>query len=142
MAEAVKSRITAIDSTLEPYQKDLDLRTQLFESKKKELLNGSGSLADFANGHNYFGIHPTDDGWVYREWAPAAEQMYFTGDFNGWNTRSCPMTKLENGIFEVHIKGKNSLRKGQKVQAIVINGGNELRRIPIYATRVVQDPVT
>ena len=25
MAEAVKSRITAIDSTLEPYQKDLDL---------------------------------------------------------------------------------------------------------------------
>ena len=26
-------------------------------------------LWTFANGHEYFGIHRTSEGWVYREWA-------------------------------------------------------------------------
>ncbi len=136
------SRIIQLDSYLAPYEKEFSLRAQLLARKKKELLKGGVSLLDFANGHNYFGIHPTVDGWVYREWAPAADEMYFTGDFNGWDTRACPMTRLKQGVFEVHIKGKNTLKKGQKVQAIVLSGGQELRRIPLYATRVVQDPTT
>ena len=52
------------------------------------------------------------------------------------------MTRLENGVFELYLEGKTALRKGQKVQAIVIHQGEQLRRIPLYATRVVQDPVT
>lgn len=68
--------------------------------------------------------------------------MYLTGDFNNWNIEECPMTRLENGIFEVHLKGRNALKAGQKVQAVVINSGRILRRIPLYATRVVQDPDT
>ncbi len=141
MVERVLSRMVEIDPYLEPFESDILLRCRLFAEKKAELV-GDGSLLDFANGHQYFGIHRTDTGWVYREWAPAAEAMYFTGDFNGWNTESCPMTKLENGVFEVHISGKNTLRRGQKVQAIVIHNGQLLRRVPLYATRVIQDPET
>ncbi len=142
MSSFTKSGILNIDPYLAPFEKDIDLRTELFLSKKKALVGNRKKLKGFADGHNYFGFHRTRTGWVYREWAPAAEAMYLTGDFNGWNLEECPMEKLENGIFEVHLKGKNALRAGQKVQAIIINSGRILRRIPLYATRVVQDPVT
>ena len=107
------------------YKDDIELRVKRFESKKAELLNGQ-DITCFADGYKYFGIHRTKKGWVYREWAPAAEEMYFTGDFNNWDTRALKMEKLENGVFEVEINGKNTLKSGQKVQAIVIHNGEEL----------------
>jgi len=134
-------KILEIDPYLAPFEGDINLRMNCYKSKKADLVGKKGSLVDFANGHNYFGFHRTRTGWVYREWAPAADRMYLTGDFNDWDTSACPMTKLENGVFEVNIKGKNTLKPGQKIQAIVIHNNNELRRIPLYATRVVQDPV-
>ncbi len=142
MAKALKNKMLAIDPYLTPYEKDLDLRVQLYLNKRKELLKKAKTLTDFANGYQYFGFHRTDTGWVYREWAPAAEKMYLTGDFNDWNTESHPMTRLKNGVFELHLQGKNALKPGQRVQAIVMHNGEMLRRIPLYATRVVQDPVT
>ncbi len=139
---ATKNSILEIDPYLAPYKDDIELRTTLYEKKRTQLLGDLDSISDFANGHKYFGFHKTDDGWVYREWAPAADKMYLTGDFNNWDTESHPMERIENGIFEIYIKGKNTLKAGQKVQAIVIRAGQLLRRIPLYATRVVQDPVT
>lgn len=140
MTDKPRKRILNIDPFLAPFEKDIDQRANLFKKKKKQLVGTRGKLTDFANGHKFFGFHRTSVGWVYREWAPAAEAMYLTGDFNGWDTYACPMEKKENGIFEVELKGSNALKAGQKVQAIVISGGRLLRRIPLYATRVVQDP--
>lgn len=137
-----KPNILKIDPYLAPYEKDLDLRLDLYNKKRKELLGNAKKLKSFANGHKYFGFHRTRTGWVYREWAPAADEMYLTGDFNNWDIKNCPMAKLDNGIFEVQLKGRNALKIGQKVQAIVIHGGRVLRRIPLYATRVVQDTQT
>ncbi len=142
MKLCAKNKILEIDPYLAPFKNDINLRTENFFRKRKELLGNTKKIKNFANGHNYFGFHRTRNGWVYREWAPAADEMYLTGDFNNWNIESCPMTKLDNGIFEVHLKGKNALKAGEKVQAIVINSGEILRRIPLYATRVVQDPQT
>jgi len=140
MATNAKRKILEIDPYLVPFEKDIELRVKLYKDKKKELV-GRKKLVDFANGHKYFGFHRTETGWVYREWAPASDQMYLTGDFNNWNLRSHPMTKGENGVFEIYLEGENALVAGQKVQAVIINGWKELRRIPLYATRVVQDPV-
>ena len=142
MSKQIQKSILKIDPYLAPFEKDIELRKNLFLQKKKELLGRGRKLSKFANGHHYFGFHRTRGGWVYREWAPAAEGMFLTGDFNGWDPLSCPMERLENGVFEVHLKGKDALRAGQKVQAIVVHHGEHLRRIPLYATRVVQDPVT
>ena len=138
----IKNKILKIDPSLALYEKDLNLRTELFLNKRQELLENSKSIKDFANGYKYFGFHRTRTGWVYREWAPAADEMYLTGDFNGWSIEACPMEKLENGVFEVHLKGKKALKNGDKVQTVIINSGRILRRIPLYATRVVQDPDT
>ncbi len=142
MPKHQKFKILDIDPYLQPFEKDIALRTELYKAKRKELLGSGRKIKNFANGHHYFGFHRTRSGWVYREWAPAAEAMYLTGDFNNWDISSHPMDKLENGVFELHLQGKDALRVGQKVQAVVIHDGQTLRRIPIYATRVVQDPVT
>ncbi len=128
-------KILTIDPYLEPYADDLRLRAEVLAQKKAEL----GELTAFASGHHYFGFHRTESGWVYREWAPAADALYLTGDFNSWDTAACPMTRLENGVFEVCV---GNLCVGQKVQTVVWHKGQMLRRIPLYATRVVQDPVT
>ena len=132
--------ILNIDPYLEPYKTDLEQRMKNYKNKRAELVGEKQKLSDFANGYEYFGIHKTKNGWVYREWAPAADAMYFTGDFNNWDTRSHQMTRLENGVFE--IKLSDCLSVGQRVQAVVIHNGEELRRIPTYATRVTQDPDT
>lgn len=132
-------RILEIDPYLKPHKADIELRMTRYYKKLGELLESQKSLMDFANGFNFFGFHKTKDGFVYREWAPGADKMFFTGDFNGWDTYQCPMKRLDNGVFEVKLKGVDN---GQKVQAIVIKNGEMLRRVPSYATRVVQDPVT
>ncbi len=135
-------RILKIDPTLQPYEKDINLRMEHYKRKKKELTGSTGSLTDFSNAHHFFGFHRTASGWIYREWAPAAEALFLTGDFNEWNASSHPLKKIGDGIFEIKLRGKNALKPGQKVQTVVIHKGKELRRIPLYATRVVQDKAT
>ncbi len=142
MANAKSLKIFEIDPYLLPYKDDLELRMNLYKNKRKELLKDAKSVVEFANAHKYFGFHRLKNGWVYREWAPAAEKMFLTGDFNGWNLESCPLQKLDNGVFEIVLEGEDSLKAGQKIQAVVVHNGEYLRRIPLYATRVVQDSVT
>ena len=138
----MKLKITEFDPSLQAYRQDLDLRMENFARKKNELLLPWQTLADFANGHSFYGFHKTESGWLYREWAPAADAMYLTGDFCNWDRHACPMTKKENGNFEVFLPGTDALKHGQQVMAIVVKNGAELDRIPLYATRVIQDPAT
>ena len=135
-------KIFEIDPQLKAYEKDIQLRMDNYKNKKKELLVPGQSLTDFANGHLFYGFHKAEGGWYYREWAPAAEAMYLTGDFNHWARYSHPMDKKENGVFEIFIPGEDTLKDGQKLMVIVVHGGSELDRIPLYANYVVQDPAT
>lgn len=140
---AMGYKILEYDSLLKNYyEKDIELRVNDYKRKKKELLGRGETLSDFANGAEYFGFHRTSDGWVYREWAPAADEMYLIGDFNDWNKTSHPMEKKENGVFEIQLDGKDALYNGCKVKAIVVNGDRVMERIPLYAKYVTQDPVT
>lgn len=132
-------KIIKFDPNLADFENDINLRMDCYKAKRKELVGENGDLVSFANGHKYFGIHRTSCGWVYREWAPAAEKMYFMGDFNNWDIYKNPMINIGGGIWEIKIKGKNTLKKGQRIQAVVIKDGQVLRRIPTYATRVEQD---
>jgi len=135
-------KIFDFDPSLRAFERDFDLRMENFHRKKAELLQEGQTLADFANGYKYFGFHKTDAGWVYREWAPAAEAVYLAGDFNRWDRRSHPLQRGENGVFEIFLPGDDALWDGCRVMAVVLSGGRELERIPLYAHRVEQDPVT
>ena len=131
----MKYNITKYDPYLEDYSDDIKMRMDKFYSKCNELLCYR-DITEIADGYKYFGIHKTKNGWVYREWAPGADKMYFTGDFNNWDIYSCPMERKENGVFEVFLKGENALKTGQHVQAIVVKNGKTYRRVPAYATKV------
>ena len=135
-------RIFEYDPYLKPFAADIELRMNNYQNKKKELLPDGGKLIDFANGHLYYGFHRVEGGWVYREWAPAAEALYLMGDMNDWNKTSLPMTPVGNGNFELFLPGENALWGGCKVKTVVLHQNRLLERIPLYATRVVQDPVT
>ena len=130
------------DPLLLQFEKDIELRMDNYAQKKLSLVGKEGSLSDFANGHDYFGFHKTDDGWVYREWAPAADEVYLTGDFVDWRWLDLRMTPLGNGVFEIFVKGRETLYNGCHVSAIIRRGEKLLQRIPLYIRRVEQDPVT
>ena len=134
-------KIFEYDANLKSFEADFDLRETRYRNKKAELLAKSKTLSEFANGHEYFGFHKTADGWFYREWAPGADALYLTGDFCGWDRYACPMTKLAGGVFELFLAGQQTLRDGMSVMTVVVREGRELERIPLYATRVVQNPI-
>ena len=91
------------------------------------------NLADFANGHHYFGFHKEKDGYIYREWAPGADEMYLTGDFCLWDRHAYPMEKGKNGEFTLFL---DTLKHGDTVMAIVVRRGQAQDRIPLYARYV------
>ena len=91
-------KIFDYDPALKPFEGDIELRMANYKRKKKELLAKGQRLIDFANGHHFFGFHKTENGWYYREWAPAADALYLIGDMNGWNPTSLPLTSLGNGV--------------------------------------------
>ena len=134
-------KILIIDPYLTPYEADLRLRMDKYKETREQLV-GDCDICDFAQGYRYFGIHFEDGCGVYREWAPGAVRMYFTGDFADWELFRYEMQNIGDGVFEIKLP-RGLLCEGQKVQAIVIGeSGEVLRRVPSYATRVVQDPVT
>ncbi len=135
-------KILDYDPMLRKYEKDIGLRMKNYRRKKRELTGSDGKLCDFANGHEYFGFHKTSDGWYYREWAPAAEELYLTGDMVNWRKFDLKLTNIGNGVFEIFIPGTESLYDGCRVQTIVKHSDRFLERIPLYIRRVVQDPTT
>ena len=135
-------KIFEYDPDLLPYAADIDQRMENYKRKRSELVGTDGSLSEFANGHEYFGFHRTASGWVYREWAPAAEEVYLTGDMNGWRWLDWKLTPIGNGIFELILDGRDTLWHGCRVKTIVRHEGRLLERIPLYIRRAEQDPVT
>ena len=126
---------------LRPFEADIRLRMDRFHQKRAELLSGADSLCDFANAHKWYGFHRTSEGWVYREWAPGADALYLTGDFNEWNWTATPLTRLSEGNWEVSLPAE-ALHIGSRVMTIVKNGDALTQHIPVYARRVTQDWVS
>lgn len=73
------------DAYLQPYEDAIRGRHEHALWKLNVLTNnGKTKLTDFANGHKYYGLHKAARGWVFREWAPNATEIYLVGDFNNW----------------------------------------------------------
>ena len=98
---------------LKPFEGDINLRMERFEAKRKQLLTGGKSLKDFANAHKWYGFHRLEDGWVYREWAPNADQVFLTGDFNNWHWIDTPLKRIDGGDWEIFLPG-DTLYQGSR----------------------------
>ena len=133
------------DPWLESYAPAIEGRYNYYQLRLQTLTEyGSLTLADFADGHLYYGLHHTADGrWVFREWAPNATALWLIGDFSDWQcTEAYRLQRLENhGDWEVVLPA-DALCHGQHYKMHVEWEGGSGDRIPAYAARVVQDPVT
>ncbi len=136
------------DCWLEPYEDAIRGRHDHAMWKLNELTqDGKIALKDFADGHLYFGLHKTDGGWVFREWAPNASDIFLIGDFNGWQRteeyrcRRIPGT----GNWELTLP-EDALHHGNLYKMLVEwHDGERIccgERIPAWCRRVVQDETT
>ncbi len=141
--KAPKIGLVKNDSWLEPYEGAINGRHQHVLDKLNELTNkGKNTLSDFASGYLYFGLHRTDKGWTFREWAPNATEIYLIGDFNSW--MELPQYKLKriaNGNWEINLKPQ-ALKHGDLYKLKIKWEGGEGERIPAWCRRVVQDDAT
>lgn len=140
----LKLRLLKNDSWLEPFENAINGRHAHVMDKVKELTNnGRKTLTDFASGHLYFGLHRTDKGWVFREWAPNATEIYLIGDFNDWQEKpEFRLKRLRNtGNWEIKLK-PNVLKHGDLYKLKVYWDGGCGERIPAWVRRVVQDEQT
>lgn len=139
-----KLSILRSDPWLEPYAEAIEGRHLEATRKIAKLTQHSnGSLKDFANAHNYFGLHRLPGkGWVFREYAPNATEIFLTGTFNGWNaSEQHRLTAIGGGVWEVALP-EDALKDGDLYKIIVRWPQGQGERIPAYARRVVQDPHT
>jgi 1,4-alpha-glucan branching enzyme len=135
------------DPWLEPVEQEIENRLQRYNDRLEQIENDYGSLSDFADGYKYFGIHfdRKAGGWFYREWAPAAFDLFLFGDFNNWNRASHPLTKNEQGVWEIFLDEetyKDKFVHNSKLKVLVHAANGWKERIPVWINRVVQDDNT
>jgi 1,4-alpha-glucan branching enzyme len=130
------------DPWLKPFGPVIEKRISRCLEKEK-LLTGNKLLSDFAVGHHYYGLHKTDEGWIFREWAPNATAIFLTGSFSSWKENKKFLMKRINsyGDWEIILQSED-LKHGNLYKLSVHWAGGGGERIPSYATRLVQDDDT
>ena len=83
--------------------------------------------------HPGMGALPHDAGTAFRVWAPNAEAVFVTGDFNDWSEDAAPMTHEENGFWYADVEGA---RPGQEYRFRLTGPHGEFSRIDPYAREV------
>ena len=130
------------DPWLAPYRDTIEHRARRVDERERELSCVPGSLAEFANAHEFYGLHFRGDTWVFREWAPNATTMWLVGDFSNWQLQPrFQLARIANGAWEVFLPA-DALRHGQYYRLEIHWNGGRGERIPAYARRVTQDPET
>lgn len=136
-----KKKIYETDSYLAPYSEAIEARHARILAAYREL-SRDGSLSKGINNHLYYGLHRTESGWVFREWAPNATKIYLIGDFNNWKrTEGYALQPIGEGNWELELPSM-FLSHGALYKLFVEWPGGGGERLPAYTTRAVQDEVT
>ena len=141
--------LIASDPWLGPYADQLRKRYAHYQQMLELIEKAGGLLGPVSQGHHYFGLnrgrHNGKTGVWYREWAPGAQGLYLTGDFNEWNRRSHPLEKDSFGVWSIFLPDNqyaHRLVHASQVKVRVVSARGAMDRIPAYIRRVIQDPNT
>ena len=131
------------DPYLQPYTETIIRRIALCRETEQRLTRGKTSLADFSSGHEYFGLHFSNNEWVLREWAPNAIKINLIGQFSDWRTtdNSALSSVGSEGVWELRLPA-DKLKHGDLYRLHLHWPGGEGDRIPAWCRRVVQDGAT
>ncbi|CAJ2642843.1 1,4-alpha-glucan-branching enzyme 1, chloroplastic/amyloplastic isoform X1 [Trifolium pratense] len=143
------------DSSLEPYKDHFKYRLKRYLHQKKLIEEHEGSLEEFAKGdYNWifflnegylkFGFNREEDGTLYREWAPAAQEAQIIGDFNGWDGSNHHMKKDQFGVWSIKIPdsgGNPAIPHNSRVKfRFKHSDGVWVDRIPAWIKYATVDP--
>ena len=130
------------DPWLEPFIPVILTRYERSNVKASEL-SGEKDLVSFADGHFYYGLKKDGEGWVFREWAPNATEVFLIGTFSGWQeSPGYRMRKVnEKGDWEIKLS-REMINHGDMYKLSVHWDGGSGERIPSYANWVIQDETT
>ena len=133
------------DEWLAPFIDAIEGRHQHALDKINELTQGGKqTLADFASGYLYYGLHFENKKWIIREWAPNATEIFVIGDFNDWQEKpeyAMKRVPKSNGNWEIKLPAR-AMKHGQLFKFSVHWEGGQGERIPAWINRVVQDEQT
>ena len=138
--------MVAEDEWLQPVEEAVNARYDMFCAHLAEIERNS-SIVDYANGYRYFGWQYDEDmsGWWFREWLPAANDVYIFGDFNNWQRTQLRLSKDVHGVWSIFLPDamySYRLTHGS-LYKLHIHGQNGWHdRLPAYATRLIQDEAT
>ncbi|XP_054797957.1 1,4-alpha-glucan-branching enzyme 1, chloroplastic/amyloplastic-like isoform X2 [Prosopis cineraria] len=133
-----------IDPGLEPYKDHFRYRVKRYLDQKRLVEKYEGGLEEFAKGYLKFGFNREDDGIVYREWAPAAQEAQLIGDFNEWDGSNHRMEKNQFGVWSIkihHCDGNPAIPHNSRVKFRFKHGdGVWVDRIPAWIKYATADP--
>nr|XP_056714180.1 1,4-alpha-glucan-branching enzyme [Euleptes europaea] len=135
-------RLLERDPHLAPFRQDFERRYAVFHRIWKNIEDNEGGLDKFTRSYQTFGIHRFVDGGLHcKEWAPGAEAVFLTGDFNNWNPFSHPYKKMDFGKWELFIPpgpdGVKPVSHGSKLKVVIQSKTGEiLYRISPWARYV------
>ena len=142
-SEQTVRRLIERDPLLAPHAPALLRRVRQVEAMEQRLTEGRLDLAEFASGHEYFGLRFRDGCWVLREWAPNAQSIHLKGPFSAW--RAEPEYALSRhgseGVWEIQLAEK-VLAHGDPYRIEVRWDGGGGDRVPAWVRRVVRDEET
>uniref|UniRef100_A0A8C6D2E8 1,4-alpha-glucan-branching enzyme n=1 Tax=Moschus moschiferus TaxID=68415 RepID=A0A8C6D2E8_MOSMO len=139
------ARLLETDPHLKPFAPDFQRRYNRFNQTLNDIGENEGGIDRFSRGYESFGVHRCADGGLYcKEWAPGAEGVFLTGDFNDWNPFSYPYKKLEFGKWELYIPPKQNksvlVPHGSKLKLVIRSKNGEiLYRISPWAKYVTRE---
>ncbi len=130
------------DSYLEPFRYTIEQRYRNFILREVGFTENRRKLSEAFNSYLYYGMHHTEEGWIFREWAPHAMAIYLIGDFSEWQKREeFRLKPLEYGNWEICMPLER-LKHGMKYRLLIEWEGGCGERIPSHVRRVVQNEET
>ena len=130
------------DKLLKPFAGIIEKRHQQVLAMEREFTYRTTRLSDSCNSYLYYGLHRTNEGWVFREWAPNATAIYLLGEFNDWRKHpDYALTKVGDGNWEIKLP-LGALAHEMLYRLLVEWNGGGGERLPSHVRRVSQDEYT
>lgn len=133
--------LVQLDPWLAPFENKLWDRIAHTNWMRSQFDETGGLGGVVSHGHHYFGFNWEDSEITYREWAPNANYASLIGDFNGWDRGAHPMSRDENGIWQLRLPA-TELPHGAHVKIHLGTDSGSFDRVPAYIGRAVQQPDT
>ncbi|MDR1606489.1 MAG: 1,4-alpha-glucan branching protein GlgB [Streptococcaceae bacterium] len=105
------------------------------------------ALRTFITGENfhaqhYLGCHQVKDGYVFRVWAPNAQQVQFIGDKTGWREHPIAMSRNDQGVWELTLSHAQAETGDYYKYLVTRASGQVIEKMDPYAVRFGERPDT